>query len=400
MYPPSLSYGMSRLSGFARQTLKMYPSKTDSVSAGTTIHVDLPSNSIVDLDSLVFSGTLTTSASTGTAGKPRHAEELIDRIDVVLNGVTIMSCNNLALLYSMLYNLSVSQDATTRRALYQFTGDVAPGSDVTNEPFKIHSLLGFCSSSEPRLLDLNLIGDCRISVTLSKAAICPVSSAGSTVTMTLNSCEFWVDVIALQDNVYYESMSRFLQGGNVLEIPFTVWYSHLAQATSTTQSTKFSINTQSLDLCLAGFPTNWGAASQASNATTGDSDIFTLKYGSNVSDFNFSVNNQLYPSFRATADDAFSLLTNAMGTSGSMLGGISPKITSADVFKSDFWCAGYKWNLDDVNVSGINTLGSGSALGFQTTGDGVVVNPANVAMFAATTATLRVGAGQSLEIIY
>ncbi len=51
-YPTNLSYLVKKISGYSRRTVKLMPISANSqVLPGSIVQVDLPSNSIVDIDS-------------------------------------------------------------------------------------------------------------------------------------------------------------------------------------------------------------------------------------------------------------------------------------------------------------------------------------------------------------
>jgi hypothetical protein len=59
-YPKNMSYHFDSLSNYSKQTIKIYPDRTGDVNAGETIRFQLPPNSLVDLDSLLWSFVFTT----------------------------------------------------------------------------------------------------------------------------------------------------------------------------------------------------------------------------------------------------------------------------------------------------------------------------------------------------
>ena len=51
-FPKNLAYNVKTLSGFSKTIVKMTPTPNTAVSAGQTLKVRLPSNSLVDLRTL------------------------------------------------------------------------------------------------------------------------------------------------------------------------------------------------------------------------------------------------------------------------------------------------------------------------------------------------------------
>ena len=79
IYPRNLSFCVSTISNYARNTYKLQSLNMNSASNGQIVTVDLPNNSIVDLSSftMFFTGSTTTTA--GSVVFSRNIETIIDR---------------------------------------------------------------------------------------------------------------------------------------------------------------------------------------------------------------------------------------------------------------------------------------------------------------------------------
>ena len=89
-YPKSLSYNIKALSGgFSRVNSKITPDRQTSIAPSDIVTWKLPSNCLIDLRTLAMFGKITCSATTGTAQLPRYTSSLIERMSIVINGVTV-----------------------------------------------------------------------------------------------------------------------------------------------------------------------------------------------------------------------------------------------------------------------------------------------------------------------
>ncbi len=93
-YPTNLSYLVKKISAYSHRTVKLMPISANSqVLAGAQINVDLPSNSIVDIDSfqMFFKGVSKVEGTNALSRMPRLIEQTIERISIEINGVSIQN---------------------------------------------------------------------------------------------------------------------------------------------------------------------------------------------------------------------------------------------------------------------------------------------------------------------
>jgi len=407
VYPAALTNSLSMVSNVSRNGTKMSPYRTDAVKPNSIVVLDFVPNSMIDLDTLCFHFKGTTSSSAGFVKFPRNIETIIAKIAVELNGLTISTCTNLSDLYQIMYNLNAGADATAKRALYQNGGvQAAPTANVTGQDFKVQNFLGFLGTANGRILDLGVIGQLRLHLTLESTAVLVRDADATNESFVLDNLYFTVDTVAVDDNVYYQAKNNFLASGGIISIPFDSYYSALFNVNSFNQSSRFSVSSQSIDWALACFPKN--RSIQQVNASTGQSKYFDYvsqdpsDATKTLSTWNFSINNVQLPQYFCERSEAYPLLLNMMGTSQTMDGGVSPSITSADVWNKYFWCAGVRLDLltapSERTISGLSTLGTNSTIAFSSTGTGSY-SPENLLVFVKTTNTLRIGSGKTLEIV-
>lgn len=405
-YPKSLTSYLNRVSNVSRNTLKLTPTRTDAIKPNSIVVVEAPINAQTDMDTFVWHF-LGSTSSTDACVFPRHIESLIEKISIELGNKTIGTCNNVNDLYNIMFNLNQGSDLQSKRRLYQKGSEQAvPTANEVAVPFKIQNWLGFIGSVQGRVLDLGVIGQLRIHITLADTKVLIKSAASTTEDYTLDQMYFTVDTISVQDGVYYEAKKAFLAGGGVIEMPFDNYYSSLFQCTSFNQANRFSVGSECVDYALACFPKN-RTLSQL-DAVTKQTAYF--KYAAqgadptvdSLVDWSFSVNNTQIPQYKAKKHDSFPLLLNVMGTSQSSDGGICSSIVSADAWCSSFWVAGVRFNLntdvDDRTLSGLPTSNTNSMISFESSGVGSY-NPSNLLLFVKVTSVLRVGACYATEIV-
>jgi hypothetical protein len=404
-YPRSLSSFVNRISNYSRNTFKLTPYRTDSVTASQIIVCDLPSNALCDMETLCLRAKITTAA-TGFAHLPKHIESLIDKIVVEVNGATLGSASSLNHVYNLLLQYQNGSDLKIKRTPYQNGAGqtAAPATaNITDQPIAIHSFLGFVSSVKPSVLDTALLGNVRIHIYLAPATVLPISNGATGVSYTLNSIYFMIDTIDISDGVYYNLHNQFLLSGGVYELPFTSIYTAMFSVGSYTQSSRFSINTQSLDMLAACFLPNHGTQSEI-NAATATSAYFN-KTATNLDTWQMEVGGVSIPQFAASGSDTLPLALNALCLSQDTLGGFDSLITTDAVYKANFFAPIVRLNHPTEEserfISGINTLGSSTNVLFKSTATSGAAALTNCQLLicAFCTSSLRVSAGRSIQVV-
>lgn len=410
-YPKDLKMFVNKLSGYSRNTLKITPYRTNAISGGDIITVDFPNSSMLDLNTLTFHFKGTTTTSAGVASFPRNIEGIISKLIVEINGQTLNSCQSLSDLYQIMYNLSQGADFKQKRALYQnSTGGTVVTANTVKQPFKIQHFLGFLGSVKPEVLDTALLGAVRLHITLENANVLVGGTTGiggavaAGPAYQLDDLFFTVDVVSIDDGVYYAAKNSYLANGGIFEMPYDNWYSSLFSTGGTyQQSARFSVATQSLDFLCAAFP-KYRTFGPSNIPKIENSQYFQYD-ASGVFDYQFLINNVAIPQYRPKLDDAFSLTLNALNLTQDTQGGIDALITDRSIWNSNFWVASAR--LNDTSepaerfISGISTAGTNAQIEFNTTADPNWGSQtcSNCLLFAKTSSILRVGAGKSLEIV-
>ncbi|KXZ46495.1 hypothetical protein GPECTOR_43g932 [Gonium pectorale] len=435
-YPSNLRYLVKRLVGYSRNTFRLQTLNQTTATAGQIVTVDIPSNSLVDLSTLTMFFKSSTTTTAGFAVLPRNIETILERVEVEANGQIIQIGSSMYnQLWQIIADTSLGEDVTNRRKILQGANDIAaaPTANQTNLQFAIQNWLGFLGSVKPSVLDTSLIGNVRLRLTLAQPVILAKSPTCTGENYSLSDIFFTVDTLSIDDGVFYQMHQQFLSFGGVYELPFTQYLAFTSTG-GMSQTTKFSLSTQSLNRCWATFLPG-GNFPLAAAPTTGafvdpnalTSPYFTrlgnagtIAYGTttnntpitySLSNYQFSVNGVPFPNFRPDTNQAYALLQNAYGLSQDTLGGGYKNLDSLTKWNNGFWvaCVSFEHGSDDY-VSGIDTRGNTSQGFFES--QGTISQGANVGtggtnpgtsvtavVFCEITSVLRVGAGRQLELV-
>ena len=438
-YPRNLSYVVKRLSGYSRNTFKLQTLNATTAGAGQIVTVDLPSNALVDLNTLTMFFKGSTSTASGFAKFPVNIESVIERLEVEINGQLLGGgCAYYNQLWKIIADTTFGQDVVNRRHVLQNSAkhEGVPGSNTTDQQFAIHNWLGFLGSVKPSILDTSLLGNVRIRLTLASPQILLCDATAQNQTYMLNDIFFSVDTVSIDDGIFYNMHQQFLASGGVYELPFNNYFSFTSTG-GFSQTLKFSLSTQSLNRTWGTFTlggsyathlVTGGASAYNLFGNTGTSSYFTrigngeitchdastpatqTLYKTNLQNVQFNVNGVYYPNFKPTPEQAFSLMLNSMQMSQDTLGGTNPDIKSLYTWNNGFFvhCQEYDHGTDDF-ISGIDTRGNIAQGTWETqaatqstpagAGAGPGANGFQALVFAQTTSTLRVGAGRQLEVV-
>lgn len=438
-YPKNLSYIAKKLSGFSKNSFKLLTLNQTGATPGQIVTVDLPSNSLVSLDTLTmfFKGSTTTDA--GAAAFSRGIESILERVELEVNGQLLQgSCANYNQLWQAISDTTMGADAHERRRVLQ-NGAVqttAPVANTSNRQFAIHNFLGFIASAQPSVIDTGILGQVRLRISLANPNVLVTNAAATNASYSLSDIFFSVDTMSIDDGVFHQMYQKALASGNILEIPYKNYTSFSSTSSGLNQTTKASISTKSLDRIWAFFVsgTNNRIGAPTSPApgarwdpVTGASSYFTrigggrVSYGdtsnhthvdSTITGWQFNCNGQYYPNWQPEGGQAFALLTNSINVAADTLGGMSTTLTaSPDAFNARHWLATHEFQHGESGYeSGLNTQGNIAQIFFQTSGSQAssvagtgggseVPSQYTCLLFTESTASLRIGAGRQLEVV-
>lgn len=389
-YPRNLQMLVKRIQGYSRTTKRLSTLNATTASAGSVITVDLPSNSIVDVHTMVMSFV---GSSTGAA-LPRNIESLVQRMDVEVASTVVSGCSWYNQLFNILADSSMGSDCHNRRRILNNSSDVTATTANSGTPYAITNFL-VLNSFQPSCIDTRLLGQVRLRITLDS----PQVLAGAGGSFTLSNISFSCDVISIDDGLYNASHEAFLASGGVYELSFRNYLSFSGSASSWSQSTKFSLSSQSVNRVWGTFLNQ--SPDSSIDATIANSNYFT-RNATGLQSCQFSINGTYVPEYRADPSQCWYLTQSSYGMLNDVLGGCSPKITSLDTFKSSFFVVSVKFCHDDTEfISGLDTRGNSSIGSFDSTaisGSGGSANLTTL-VFVETSSMLRVGAGRQIELV-
>jgi hypothetical protein len=199
----------------------------------------------------MFSKAASSVVGTNTFSRmPPLIETIIEIIAIEINGVSVQyDCQNLNQLFTVLIDMQNSVPSMIRRNL--LNGNNA-SSALPNEPdvetqYSISTFLGLFNSVKD--LDTSLLGNVRLRLTLAPSSVYS-ANVEAQATYVLNDIFFSCDIISIDDGVFYQMHSAFLNKGGVYSIPFKNYMAFTNSSSSVSQSCNFSISTQSSDSWL------------------------------------------------------------------------------------------------------------------------------------------------------
>lgn len=208
--PSRMQYRFRELNKILKQTVTIIPNNGQAdVHDNDTIILELPHNSVVDLNTFIMEYTGETNhmgktvngagdgddGYLGTRFFPRNSASIIEQLDVEINGQTRFTCNNYGLLYNTLFDYTAAQDSLNRRKVGEnsdpsaktvlfvdaagdttfyerraySTGLLGDGSARDKDNYVIRSWLGLLNPSTS-IIDTNILGSCVIKIRLAPSS--------------------------------------------------------------------------------------------------------------------------------------------------------------------------------------------------------------------------------------
>ena len=426
-YPKNLQYLTKYLRGYTKNTWKLTSVNSSTVSAGQILTVDLPPNTLIDMDTFTMYGQASTSTSAGFATLPKNIESLLERVEVESTGVALSGNMNY---YNQFFNICLDHQAGTdainkRRVLQNASDALVPAANVVNKPFAIQNWIGFIGSCKPRVLHTGITGNIRVKLTFAMPDVLIRDGTGAGMNYTLSECYFSIDTIKIDDGMFDQTYLGVVEQGGVLEIPYKEIYSFSASHNGLSTTTNFSVPTNSLDRIFGTFVLPHGGYGVSAtpdstiDPTTGNSTYFTRPANGSIvfgdatnvyglTSWQFSVGGQAYPNFQVPAAYSFAHNMNALNQSQDLAAGVNPKFMDAlntSQYNRNFFCAVQEFcHSDSEYLSGLNTKGGNiqstwQTIGTQTWPSGGTKNPKSLQslVFVETTAVLRCGANYQKE---
>ena len=277
MLPPSLSYMAEKLGQYETNTVKVFPQgDIQEYVEGQIMEFVLPSNCLVDLDSLFVSFAAGIDDASSKIGRlPADIHSLIDRITIKmgsltvddgahgwsvfkrkydkLTGKTVGALSHPEIVRAALTNTVASINASVPGASQQETITVS-GTDYVWDSFD-KTFLGTC---EPRILDTSILPEINIQFHL-KRNVCPSGKTVATVAgfapnpsaqistrpaYVIEDPSLKINCISFGNSIYDDALSAQMRSGPIV-MPFKKLYSYTDMAFS--NMIDFNVATNSLD---------------------------------------------------------------------------------------------------------------------------------------------------------
>ena len=395
--PKSLSYYVSRVAGFRRQTIKVLPQGTNAAQASSTLNILLPQNSLVDLSTFAIFGYIT--GLDNTHYYPRNLDQaLVQNLQITVGGQQICSIQNYNQLMETLLTWNSGYAARGRRSILQFADGMRAAS--ASDPVAIEGLLPL-TGFKPTVIDTGLLGDVVITITLAPSAIVQKNNVAGVSTYTLSSIYAAIDLISFVDDSYSRLIREYVEGGGVLEIPFTSAYGYSMAASAAGQnSSRFVISANSIDMLVSTVVNeayNTSPAVALPTATMANSYYFT-RVGSAVSQWAYTVNGSLTPAFYVPYEFTSQHNVNALCQAGDLHSGSCMTYTDIPYNWATFLRLNADLSGDEPGryLSGLDTRSTNAQMEWLLT-----TTAGSLTMFtwALMTSVLRVGAGRQVELV-
>lgn len=255
-YPASMRFIFNKLQGFARNRVKLPVLAPQTATHGDLIVFEIGANQKVDLSTLTFGFTCTTTATGGTtptAVPPKFTQCLIQQLSVDVNGVNVCNIDQ----YNHLWHLLASYQAgdyERKATLAEWGRNITTATNstvLTNVPLMMKNFLGFLGNG--KVIDTGITGPIRLTMRLGPSTSMLLSGTGlpTAFTFSMTNMHFSYDVVTIDDGIYDNMIAQRLAGGDVIPICFTNYQAFLGNTGGIDGLTnRVPCNVQSLDYVL------------------------------------------------------------------------------------------------------------------------------------------------------
>jgi hypothetical protein len=391
------------MNNFSRNKVRLATISNTTFTANDQIVIQLPEG-LVDLSTFTLTGRLTTGAA-GTYAP--FAEGLIESIFIEVGGISAQNgftnYNDLFNIYrqyqmgdkySLRKILQNEQTLTTAGAFSNYT--------CSNVPFAIYNWLGMLGSV--KVLDTTILPPVKLYIRLASNAVLACHANATTKTFTLTDVKASVDLISVDDGIYYNLIKTRLQSAPI-EIPFDSFQCVTGTQGSVTSSTRWSTSADCLtDVIATVKGVNFD--SNVANSNILLSDYFKRGGGdtstTQIATSQFSVNGIRYPTIPCTNADGEIFIDTAhtLGVTQDVLGQCDPSMDSLSRWSSNFFVHAHSFTFPDSDDSsrlvGLSGRGNQIMGTFELTGSGSNVLPI---VWLKSKSVLRVGNSKMVEVV-
>ena len=317
-FPSKFGYYLKKLSGFKRETVKIYPlNRTTFKSGGDSISFDLPSG-IVDPSTFAIHWLATGANVTtplNTSGFPDNSEALINRYSISVGGTLANApCMNSNLLANGLLGLQCGTDIRDSSRSILANGSSANVSTAPTKHMWLNQFMGLLNVNH--YLDTQLLNGIRIELITESGNAMSAQTAGDTCTFELSDVYAICDVISLDGDaksIYDAAMLSKMKSGGIV-IPFKHWSCINEQVSSSSGSVKFSVASGCVNKIVAIPQTTTARTATQTQGTAVDGNRSKFFYQTKGSIKDWSVMFGGRQSISITADEmSFLISQQALG---------------------------------------------------------------------------------------
>jgi hypothetical protein len=437
-YSPQLQYVLNRISGYTTNTFKLQPNGSAEAIAGQIVRIALPQNSLVNFKSFAFhfDAEITSAGAEGRLPPNVGIGSLIERVEVTCGGLQIAAGNNFynvlaaakqAVMGDMCDPILGHPEVVRDKSYHNAAGT---NGITSKKEVKAHYVVdkwcGFLGSVAPSIVDLGLLAECVIQITLAANTVCIDAEKVDTVAnfikpaaspapvYKLSNMYATVECVGMADGTYESMVSAQMSQVGYLELPFK---NYISFQDHTSASMKFSVASQSISriwivhrdvgfqdasgaVLIKGYRTDAAAAGEFNEVLDYNKERYTCRT------LNFplptdadqkhylTINGAMIPQWQASVEDMFQITKN------SVLGGKHQMKHSLLTMKDNYGVFCVRLNLPESEFS--NTL---TGLDSRGVSANMFYNMVNVAtakhlnIFCECDSTLRVGQGLACEVI-
>ena len=456
--PSNVSFFMQRLQGVSTSHFKINPQSNDSAVANRILRFELPSNSLVNLRSLrmVFNANADQTAAAG-GRLPNGIYKCIERVAIYMGGQLVQ--NNFQS-YNLYQTAKEAMEGTSkcdsvtghpeivRKKSYHdgsaYTTTANEKYNDIDDQFAIDHWESFLGTVQPSTLDLGILPQVTIEITLAEDAVCS-SCAGpelhgtagnpDTSLTTMNASarasykfeniSMQVEVLGLATSVLDQITEQRIASVGYLSLPFKNIFTFVSTHAGTS---RFSVNSASWDrVWMVYRPTTYADKAGAhvipgykaaglvvdgndiglpqydiggvlgTNAEKYTSAYFRMKEplaNANVpATYQLQINGATVPAYRVNRSEMYAITKNSVEAH-------HPSHTmTMNQYVDSYFVQCMRFCLDDSEqsrlASGLDTRSVSAQAALESTG----LDSCNLTIFAECTSELRVGSGRAIEVI-
>ena len=455
-YPDSLRYYHRELSGFSKSQVRVSPLNQTSATDGQTVIIEIPNNSIVDMNPQLFF-TIATASTTGTdqLALPNNIESIIERLQIVVGSQVAVDIPNYRHLFNAMVNATCTIDKYHEREVLQQSSakpDLAAATDGVNQgTFCIKDWLGSLSD-DVQYLHTSLLPTVQLRITLATAtqalsahATGDVNAAAAgALSFTLSDITAIFETVEMGNPMYQNALLERVQDiERPLRIDYRNYFSFLESRSASSGTFRVNVSSQSIDRLVVCQVLAGGGQDGSAGATTAFGNVAgqsksTRSCADGLTSFHYTIDSVRLPNQqigqthtifeqlgavrKAYADDWSSgdLLCfvgrNAIdATSAATLSAGVRQFQSIDAYRgaannnASAWATTARWqnamSLADLSgesdrvMSGYASKGGSSVIQYVYTGGAPPSASRNLLLFAECTSSLLVGAGRAVQIV-